>query len=246
MSKFLGLKLDLLTMEETISKCEQLIRERNKQHVVLNAAKVVAAIEKPELAEIINRCDLVNADGMAVVWAARALGLPVPERVSGIDLMERIVDLSASKGYSIYLLGAEQRILEATQEIFISRGAKVVGARNGYWSFPEESKVVATIASLQPDILFLAVPSPKKEIFLSQHLTRLNTGLVFGVGGSFDVVAGLTKRAPAIFQRLGLEWAFRLAQEPRRMFKRYLVGNSKFVLIVTKAVITRFILKEKN
>ena len=116
MTKFLGLRLDPLDMHQSIAQCENLIQKRNAQHVVLNAAKVVSAKEDASLAAIINGCDLVNADGMSVVWAARALGIGVPERVTGVDLMQNLVDLSSIKGYSIYLLGATQETLAATSK----------------------------------------------------------------------------------------------------------------------------------
>jgi N-acetylglucosaminyldiphosphoundecaprenol N-acetyl-beta-D-mannosaminyltransferase len=227
-------------MAQTLQECEKLILKRNSQHVVLNASKVVSAHTDPKLAEIINGCDLVNADGMSVVWAARLLGISVPERVTGIDLMQNLVDMSAQKGYSVYLLGATEATLVATSANFVSRGANIVGSRNGYWAASEEEGIVASVANLRPDVLFLAIPSPNKEVFLSKHLGSLNSGLVVGVGGSFDVVAGLTKRAPRVIQNLGLEWLYRLAQEPKRMFKRYLLGNSKFVLIVLRELARKY------
>jgi N-acetylglucosaminyldiphosphoundecaprenol N-acetyl-beta-D-mannosaminyltransferase len=219
-------------MTETLAACEVLIAQRQKQHVVLNAAKVVAAVDNQELRQIINHCDLVNADGMAVVWAARLLGIKISERVAGIDLMNQLVDLSVEKRYSLALLGARQEVIELTAQEFSNRGANVVGYRNGYWTSEQELDIVNFVSGLRPDILFLAIPSPQKEEFLSKNLAALNAGLVVGVGGSFDVVAGVTKRAPLILQNIGLEWAYRLVQEPRRMFKRYLVGNTKFIRFV--------------
>lgn len=246
MAKFLGLRLDPLSMEQTLECCETLILQRNKQHVVLNAAKVVQATEDKQLAQIINKCDLVNADGMSVVWAARLLGIPVPERVAGIDLMYALVELSAKKGYSIYLLGAEDKVLARTRTVFESSGANISGARNGFWNTSDEQIVVREIADNHPDILFLAIPSPKKEIFLAANLEKLGVGLVMGVGGSFDVVAGKTRRAPKFAQRWGLEWIFRLFQEPKRMLKRYLVGNSKFLYLVLREIFHQFLSRTKR
>ena len=243
---FLGLKVDPLTMSETLQRCEELISMRNKQHVVINAAKVVAASESVELRQIINSCDLVNADGMSVVWAAKLLGKDLPERVAGIDLMFELVQLSKQKGFSIFLLGAEETVSETVFSSFQASGANVIGRRNGFWSQGDEAELVDEIASKAPDILFIAIPSPQKEIFLSQHLGRLNCGLVVGVGGSFDVVAGKVVRAPKVLQRMGLEWTIRLIQEPRRMFLRYLKGNSKFIWLVIKAIRTSKPSKELN
>ena len=231
---FLGLNVHPLTMQESLTRCEELIKLRLKQHVVINAAKVVSATESPELRGIINTCDLINADGMAVVWASRLLKKPLPERVAGIDLMHQLVKLSSHKRYSIYLLGAQEEVSKEVFENFVAQGALITGRRNGFWSVDEEANVVAEIANLAPDLLFIAIPSPNKELFLGRYLKELNCGLVVGVGGSFDVVSGKTKRAPVAIQKMGLEWLYRLAQEPKRMFKRYAVGNTKFILLVLK------------
>jgi N-acetylglucosaminyldiphosphoundecaprenol N-acetyl-beta-D-mannosaminyltransferase len=235
---FLGLKVHPLTMEQSIQRCEDLIKLRGKQHVVINAAKVVSASESPELQEIIASCDLINADGMSIVWASRLLGVPVPERVAGIDLMHSLVELSRDKNYSIHLLGANESVSRRVAKTFSEFGANVIGRRNGYWEKEEEAGIVQEIASLAPDILLVAIPSPNKEHFLREHLKNLNCGLVVGVGGSFDVVAGVTKRAPKLLQSLGLEWFYRLSQEPRRMIKRYAVGNTKFILLVLSALVS--------
>lgn len=233
---FLGLPLDAFTMEQTIQRCLELVRDQgHHQHVVLNAAKVVAANTDPELAAAIRQCSLVNADGQSIVWAARALGKPVPERVAGIDLMVRLWELAATADLSVYLLGATESVIESVARKATEMGVPVVGHRNGYWSVNEERDVVSQVSRACPDLLFLAIPSPAKEIFLARHLTDLNARLVVGVGGSFDVIAGTTRRAPVWVQRIGMEWAFRLLQEPRRMFKRYLVGNSKFIALVASA-----------
>ena len=238
--KFLALRLDPLTMTQSVERCEELICIRGAQHVVLNAAKVVAAQEDEKLKNIINSCELVNADGMSIVWGAKLLGLEVPERVAGIDLMHELVLLSKEKGYSIYLLGAKKDTVEKTADTFSKAGANVVSFRDGYWSESDETEVVREISRHKPDLLFIALPSPQKELFLSRNLKSLNAGLVMGVGGSFDVVAGVTSRAPKFMQSSGLEWLFRLIQEPRRMFKRYLIGNAKFVLLVIKGMLARF------
>lgn len=229
---FIGTKLDPLTMPESVEICAALIEQRGQQHVVLNASKVVLASQDEELTAIINDCGLVNADGQSIVWAAKLLGLDVPERVTGIDLMKQLLADAPTRSWRVYLLGAHQPVLENVVAQLTEDGIEIAGYRNGYWDVSEEEGIVAEIAATAPDLLFVAMPSPRKERFLAEHLPALNVGLAFGVGGSFDVMAGLTKRAPRWMQRTGLEWFFRLVQEPRRMFKRYLVGNSKFIMIV--------------
>jgi N-acetylglucosaminyldiphosphoundecaprenol N-acetyl-beta-D-mannosaminyltransferase len=230
-----GLPVHPLTLAETVTAAEALIADRGPhQHVVLNAAKVVAAHDDPELARVIRSCSLVNADGQSVVWASRLLHHPVPERVAGIDFMVAMWDSAKRNGYRVYLLGAESDVVQQVARTARARGVNVVGARDGYWSADNEAEVVAAVGATQPDVLFLAIPSPRKEQFLSAHLEHLGAALVVGVGGSFDVIAGRTRRAPVWMQRLGLEWFFRLAQEPRRMFRRYLEGNARFIAMVAR------------
>ena len=233
-ANFLGLRLDALTLVESANLCEELSKKRGAQHVVLNAGKVVTASRDPLLRKSINNASLVNADGQSVVWAARFLGMNIPERVAGIDLFLELCRRAAASQKGVYLLGARQEVVEKVSQTLESQGVKVLGFRNGYWQANQSQKVVDEIALLAPDFLFIAMPSPAKEIFVDLNLEKLNTGLTFGVGGSFDVLAGVTKRAPMLMQKLGFEWLYRLAQEPRRMFKRYLFGNSEFIWMVLR------------
>lgn len=235
--RLLGLPLDLLDMQATLATVESLVDSgQATQHVVLNASKVVQAQGDVELRRAIEGCEVVNADGMSIVWAGRFLGIPVPERVAGIDLMDQLLGLAARRGWPVYFLGARQSVLEQTVAAERQRhpGLNVAGFRNGYWSPAEEDEVVRQVAAAKPTLLFVAMPSPKKEQFLARHRAVLRVPFVMGVGGSFDVVAGLTRRAPGWMQRNGLEWAYRLRQEPRRMAKRYIVGNTRFIVLVTR------------
>jgi N-acetylglucosaminyldiphosphoundecaprenol N-acetyl-beta-D-mannosaminyltransferase len=232
-----GLPLDALTMDATVDRADELIQSGGEhQHVVLNAAKIVEAARNRELTRIIQECDLVNADGMAVVWAARILGHEVPERVAGVDFMDHLLVRAAERGYLVYFLGAREEVVKAVVEIESARhpGLRVAGWRNGYWSGDEEPDVVRAIADSEPAILLVAMSSPRKEEFLARHRALLSVPLVVGVGGSFDVVAGVTKRAPRWMQSTGFEWLYRLLQEPRRMLRRYLVGNSRFIALVAR------------
>lgn len=235
--EFLGLPLDCLSLEETVARVSLFVAsERVHQHVVLNAGKVVSAQGDMTLASAIRSCDMVNADGMSIVWAGRLLGIPVPERVAGIDLMERLFARAAEEGWGVYLLGARAEVVERVADVECHRypGLRVVGYRDGYWAEKDELQVVEDIAATNPDVLMVAIPSPVKEAFLWRHRERLQVPFVMGVGGSFDVVAGVTRRAPKWMQRAGLEWLYRLAQEPRRLAKRYLIGNLRFAMLVVK------------
>jgi N-acetylglucosaminyldiphosphoundecaprenol N-acetyl-beta-D-mannosaminyltransferase len=242
--EFMGLPLDPLTMSETVDRVDEFVRsckERPTQHVVLNAAKVVQAQSDVDLREAIKACDLVSADGMSIVWAARLLGMALPERVAGIDLMQELMRFSADTGRSIYLLGAHEETVREVQRRLekLHPELRIAGARNGYWSEEEEDSVVAAVAAADADLLFVAMPSPKKELFVARHRSTLGVSFVMGVGGSFDVVAGKTSRAPSWMQRAGLEWLFRLLQEPRRLLHRYAVGNAMFAIMVIREFAAR-------
>jgi N-acetylglucosaminyldiphosphoundecaprenol N-acetyl-beta-D-mannosaminyltransferase len=227
-----GLPVHPLTLDQSVSAAEKLIEDGGPhQHVVLNAAKVVKAHDNPELAQIIRSCSLINADGQSVVWAGRLLGSALPERVTGMDFMLALWRSAARKGYRVYLLGAQAEVVEKTARIAADQGVKIAGYQDGYWDETQEDQVVAAVREARPDVLFLAVPSPRKEYFLARRKKELGCALVVGVGGSFDVVAGVHSRAPLWMRRAGLEWFHRLVQEPRRMFLRYAVGNTRFVIL---------------
>lgn len=235
---FLGVPLDILTMDETVARCRELVSSgRPSQHVVLNAGKCVLMEDEPDVREIVTGCDLVNADGQSVVWAARFLGIRVPERVAGIDLMGRLIALCESEGWPVFFLGAKEDVLAAFEGEALRRHPRlaVVGRRNGYFRADEEAGVAEAIRASGARLLLVGISSPMKERFLARNLERMGPVLAMGVGGSFDVWAGKTTRAPEWMQRVGLEWFHRFAQEPRRMWRRYLVGNLRFAWIVLRA-----------
>ena len=238
-AELFGVRLDLLTMQQTVERCRDLIEaKRPVQHVVINAGKAVMMQNVPGLREIVQNCDLVNADGQSVVWAGRLLGIAVPERVTGIDLMGKLLALAENEGYPVFFLGATQEVLD----IFVTEVRRrlprlqIAGARNGYFGSDAgaDAEVAAEVAASGARLLMVAMSSPRKEFFLAEQLPKMGPVFAMGVGGSFDVWAGKTRRAPAWMQRAGLEWFYRFLQEPRRMWKRYLVGNTRFMLLVLK------------
>ncbi len=237
-----GAPVTVLDMEGTVALCERLIEERRPvQHVALNAAKVVMMRDDDDLRAIISGCDIVSADGQSVVWAGRALGIPVPERVAGIDLMERLLGVCEKRGWGVYLLGATPEVLERFIGVLKAKYPHLIiaGSRDGYFDKAEYEQVAAEVARSGARVLFMATPSPMKEYFLATNLDRMGSVFAMGVGGSFDVWAGETTRAPVWMQRAGLEWCFRLVQEPRRMWRRYLVGNVRFAMLVLSEMIRR-------
>lgn len=219
---------------------DDFVRERTPHYnIAINAAKVVAFQDDEALRHAIDEAHLVTVDGQAVVWAAHLLGRPLPERVAGIDLMQALLDHAARRDYSVYFLGAEPEIVRACVEKaqVLYPSLRVAGCRDGYFAPEEEADVVAAVRDARPDILFLGFGTPAKEYFMHRHYRALGVPFVMGVGGSFDVFAGRVSRAPRWMQRAGLEWMFRLAQEPRRMWKRYLVGNTRFVYIIARELL---------
>jgi N-acetylglucosaminyldiphosphoundecaprenol N-acetyl-beta-D-mannosaminyltransferase len=236
----LGCLVDNLTMSETVEHVAQMIAKGGPhQHVVVNADKIVKAHADPHIREIVNECDLVNVDGMPVIWAAALLGRPLKERVTGIDLFERLVKESVSRGWRLYFLGAKEAIVRGVVARFETQhpGLQIAGWRNGYWSPDEEAGVVQAIAEAKPDVLFVAISSPKKEEFLKRYQREMKVPFAMGVGGSFDVVAGLTRRAPKWMQATGFEWFYRFLQEPRRMFHRYFVEDMYFFWLLARALV---------
>ncbi len=235
---FLDIPVDSLTMVETVTIIDAAISQNKRiNHVVINAGKVVAMQKDKQLHQSVVSCDLINADGQSIVWAARFLGLQIPERVAGIDLMDELINLSAKKGYKCFFLGAKEDVVKKVVEIYSNKYKTllIAGYRNGYFTADEEGEVAKQIAESGAQILFVAITSPRKENFMYKYREKLSqVNFTMGVGGSFDVVAGYTKRAPVWMQNIGLEWFFRLSQEPKRMWKRYLVGNSLFLWIVLK------------
>ncbi|MDR7083180.1 N-acetylglucosaminyldiphosphoundecaprenol N-acetyl-beta-D-mannosaminyltransferase [Arthrobacter ginsengisoli] len=231
---FLGIQIDSLTMDESVDKAMALIEDGGvHQHVVVNAAKVVAAIQDASLGKTISDCAMVNADGQSVVWASRMLGKGLPERVAGVDFMDRLLTAAAARSHSVYLLGASADVVSKVASLVRARGVTVAGFNDGFWrKHMSDDEMAASIRATNPDLVFVALPSPFKENFLRDNLDAMNARLCVGVGGTFDVMAGVTTRAPKWMQKMGLEWLHRLAQEPKRMFMRYLVGNSKFIYYV--------------
>ena len=230
--------IDNLSMDETLEIIDKrIVSQQSLHHVVVNAGKIVAMQSDVELMQAVNEADLINADGQAVVWASKFLEKPLKERVAGIDLMTNLVELAHTRGYKIFFLGAKEKVVKKVVQTYRLQYSNniIAGYRNGYFSTEDEKKIAQQIRDSGAQILFVAISSPTKENFLYNYRKTLaKVSFVMGVGGSFDVVSGLVKRAPLWMQNTGLEWLYRLIQEPKRMWKRYLVGNTKFILLVIK------------
>jgi N-acetylglucosaminyldiphosphoundecaprenol N-acetyl-beta-D-mannosaminyltransferase len=180
--------------------------------------------------------DLVTADGMSIVWASRLLGQPLKQRVTGIDLFERLVDRAAEQGWSVYFLGSrEESVRGVTEKSLKSHPTlRIAGWHNGYFDASESESVAKAIRASRADLLFVAMGSPVQELWIASNLERTGVRFAMGVGGSFDHLSGFARRAPGWMQRAGLEWLYRLMREPRRLWRRYLVGNSAFIWLVVR------------
>jgi N-acetylglucosaminyldiphosphoundecaprenol N-acetyl-beta-D-mannosaminyltransferase len=235
--RVMGCEIDNLSMQETLDEIERMVNsDEYHQHVVVNVDKIVKANRNPELKHVINSCSLINVDGMPVVWASRILGKPLKERVTGIDLFCNLIELSEKRRWRVFLLGAQEEVVRIVVAVLKDKYPllNIVGYRNGYWSDDEEQSIVEFVRDKKPDLLFVAISSPKKERFLGLYQPFMKVPFSMGVGGTFDVVAGITKRAPRWMQKMGLEWLYRFFQEPRRMFRRYFVEDIYFFWLLAK------------
>jgi len=227
-----GEPIDSLSMDDVLSAVSVSIKTATPISIsFLNAGKLLSMEKDDELRQAVENSTLRLADGQSVVTALNLLDRSVPERVAGIDLMMELLGKGCEEHYSFYFLGA-------TDEVFKEAIAKakklypdieIVGSRNGYFKKDEETKIVEEIKNSSADILFVGIASPLKETFVDRHFKSLGVSVAMGVGGSFDVLSGKTKRAPELWQSFGLEWLYRVKQEPSRMWKRYLFGNLCFL-----------------
>lgn len=233
----LNTKIDVLSVAETINLVEKYVKSKTPLHLMgVNADKINEVNQNELMKEIVNKCGIINADGASVVLASKYLKKNLPERVAGIDLMQDLVALSAEKGYSIYLLGAKQEVVEKTKDVLQKKhpNLDIKGIHNGYFKEDKWLEISSEIKNSNPDFVFVGITSPTKE-YLIEFLQNDGNDCVFmGVGGSFDVISGNIPRAPKWMQKLNLEWLFRVMQEPKRLFKRYFVGNGKFIKAIIK------------
>lgn len=233
---FMDTVLDIGSMSDTVAEIRSRINSKIfTQHVVVNVAKLVHMMDDKELKESVLACDIINIDGMGVVWGARFCGHNVPERVAGVDLFHQLLAMSSDEHFPVFLLGATNEIVEKTVHVVKSAypNLQVAGFHHGYF-WDDEQTVVTKIRASGARLLFVAITSPRKENFINKWRDQLGVDFVMGVGGTFDVVAGKVQRAPIWMQNAGLEWFFRVLQEPGRMWKRYLFTNTRFAYLLLK------------
>lgn len=236
-----GVLIDNVTTAETTEAIVGLIAAGGPACVVTpNVDHIVKVRRDPEFAEICRTAALVLADGMPLLWAARFLGTPLKEKISGSDLFPELCALSARKGYGVFFLGGRPGAANVAAEQLTARypGLRVVGTCCPPFGFEHDQvwneQIIAMVRSARPHILFLALGTPKQEKWIRRHQAACGVPVAIGVGASVDFVAGVVRRAPRWMQRAGLEWLWRLLQEPRRLWRRYLVEDPKFFWYVAR------------
>ncbi len=233
--EFLGLQFANLTLDGAVTKLAQFIEERTPHMISApNAALLVWSCSDKNLRKIYERSHLLTVDSVGVFWAMRILGKPVREAIGTTRFMFRFIEYAANKGYRLYLLGSRETVVEKAAKNLCQEypGLTIVGWHDGYFDFKQDSNIVDTIRDARPDVLLIGMSSPMKEKFVSKNLHRLNVPVCLGVGGAFDIAAGVCRLAPGWVSKIGLEWFYRLAQEPQRLWKRYLITNSIFIWLV--------------
>lgn len=230
-----GVPVSRLNMQQTVAYLTATIEQGVPQQVVTaNPIILMAGIEDPSFMKTLREADLVVPDGTGLVWAASYVGQPVAERVAGYDLIHELMKAGSSRGWKVYLLGAAPGIAEAAAAKLTSLypGIRVAGCRDGFFPDIEDDAVIADVTAKAPHLLLVARATNNQDPWIGKYKDRLGVPVMMGVGGSFDVLAGRVKRAPLLFQRLRLEWFYRLLREPSR-YRRMLV-LPKFALKVIK------------
>jgi N-acetylglucosaminyldiphosphoundecaprenol N-acetyl-beta-D-mannosaminyltransferase len=238
--RLLNGRFDPLTTEATVEAVAAAIRAGERGALcTVNVAILMMMRQDPDLQRFVDRARWTVADGQPLVWASRMAGTPLPERVAGVDLVDLLCARAVRDGFGVYLLGATGEVVRATAEALRSRhpGLDLRGVADGYFGPEEAAARARAVAESGAALLLVGMGVPRQERFIEEQWERLGARVVIGVGGSFDVLAGLRRRAPPFLQRAGLEWAYRLAQEPRRLFRRYLVTNSRFVGLMSRELV---------
>lgn len=229
----LGITLKSYSLLEIIDKIKLNIQD-NKQTFIVTANTEIVMLGKKdtEFKNILNSADFVTPDGIGVVWAGRRFGYEVPERVTGFDIAQGLLKVASEKELSIFFFGAAPTIAEKAFENAKSQYSNLLcaGCRDGFFDQSETDKIIEEINNSKADILFLALGAPKQEKWLHENRHLLNSKVLIGVGGTFDVMAGVVKRAPVYWQKLGLEWFYRLCNEPKRFFR--MLAIPQFMLCV--------------
>lgn len=240
--RILNGRFDRLSADQAVENIVRTIRAGGRGILcTVNVAILMMMRSDARLQRFVDSSRWVVADGQPIVWISRFQQRPLPARVTGIDLIDLLCARAAREGIGVYFLGADGKTVRIVADTLRERhaGLQVCGCADGYFGSEQAPARARAVAESGADLLFVAMGVPRQEHFIEEQWQRLGARVVIGVGGSFDVLAGLRKRAPRFIQNAGLEWAYRLVQEPRRLFKRYLVTNSQFIGLVSWNAIMR-------
>ena len=244
-----GIKISSLTYQEVIDYIGKFIQSKELHRIVLlNPHYFLVARKFPKFMNYLKSSDLVLADGIGIVLACWILSGRIVNRIVGTDLMPLLAKAGADKGWKFYFLGAKPGIAEKAAENFkkMYPNFNIVGIHHGYFSEDEEKKVVDKIKAAEPDILVVCLGVYKQDMFIEKYQKEVKVPVAFGNGAAFDFWSGVVKRAPKWMQKIGLEWFWRLLQEPKRLWKRYLIGNTIFIFLVIKELIKKLFKRKSN
>ena len=230
--EIVGIGIDNVDFNQAAQKLEDFLsREDINMIFTPNSEILVDAVKDPYFTQILNEGNLVVPDGIGVVIASKFYGMPIRERVTGYDLMCKLIEIAYKKEKSMYFLGGAEGVAEeaALNMIEKYKGIKIKGWHNGYFNEEEEKEIINNIIKLEPDIIFVALGAPKQEKWIYENRDLLPVKIAMGVGGSLDVLSNRVKRAPEFFQKSGLEWLYRLIKEPKRIFR--VLKLPKFILL---------------
>ena len=231
----LGVPVDRISMDSAMEMLHEFISEKTPHFVITaDASGIVQAQTDSEFRSLFDRADLITPDSAGVLWAAKRQGVPLEGRVSGVELVERICAESANRGYRIFFLGAAPGIAEKAADKMRLKypGCNIVGTRDGYFPADRDAEIAEEIAATDPDFLFVAMGIPRQEKFILATQNIIRARVAMGVGGTFDVFSGAVKRAPILFQKMKLEWLWRVLLNPKKIDKVKLLP--KFVSLVLK------------
>ena len=249
----LGLAIDNLSMQETIDKIGFLI-EKNRSSLIFtpNVQRLIYGIKNKQTEEIYKKADMLIPDGMPLIWASKLLGVPLKEKVSGSDLLPLFCQSASKSGYTMYFLGADPGVAEDAKNILTDKnpGLQIVGTYSPPYGFEKEdkeiNKIIEMIKEKKPHVLFVGLGFPKEESFLWKYRDEFHVPVSIGIGATFDFITGKQKRAPKWMQNYGLEWFYRLCHDPRRLWKRYLIGNTLFIFLIFKEFFRMKLGKQKT
>ncbi len=233
--------VDVVTFHQAMDRIEALVEAKQGGFVVTpNIDHVVNVEDDAAFERIYTRASLSVADGMPLVWASKLLSTPLPERVAGSDLLEPVLQLAARKGWRVYFLGAGPGVAEKAAQVAKERfGTNVVGFDGPMVKVDDQaqlSRIADQLVAAKPDLIMMAFGAPKQEFLMDAVAERVKPAVMLGIGASLDFLAGTVKRAPAVMRKTGLEWLYRLSQEPGRLWRRYLINDPKFVVIFLRTL----------